>query len=166
MIDCQGVLMMFVNGYNDRIWFDKWIVVFDIFYNCYSDNVLVFDKWFQVQVLLLCDDVGVIVVEFVWYFDFSFVNLNCVCVLIGVFLVNQCVFYSFDGSGYCFFVDQLIVFDCLNLQIVVKLLLLFGCWWWFDVKCSVMMCGELEWIVVILVLLKDMFEQVLKSLEG
>ncbi|GAA0331396.1 aminopeptidase N [Sphingomonas oligophenolica] len=161
MTDRQGALTTLVNGASDRR-----IAALDIFYNRYSDNALVLDKWFSTQALSSRDDTLATVQELAGHRDFTLANPNRARALVGAFSVNQRAFHSGNGAGYRFVTDQLIALDKLNPQTAAKLIPPLGRWRRFDAARGDLMRAELERIVGTPGLSKDMFEQASKSLEG
>ncbi len=161
MTDRQGALTTLVSGTSDLR-----IVALDIFYNRYSDNALVLDKWFQAQALASRDDTGAVVAALTRHPDFTLANPNRARSLVGAFSANQRAFHAADGSGYRLLADQLIALDRLNPQTAAKLLPPLGRWRRFDATRSGLMRAELERIVATPGLSKDVFEQASKSLEG
>lgn len=160
MTDRQGALATLVGGTSD-----KRIAALDIFYNRYSDNALVLDKWFQTQALSSRDDTEAVVEELAAHRDFTLSNPNRARALIGAFSVNQRAFHGRDGRGYRFVADQLIALDKLNPQTAAKLVPPLGRWRRFDEGRAALMRAELERIMVVPGLSKDMLEQVSKSLD-
>lgn len=161
MIECLIVLVVLVN-FGFEVEKGKVLVMF---VDYFKDDLLVMDQWFSVQVGLLLLGGLEWVQVLMQYLVFILKNLNKVCVLIGVFVNQNLVnFYCFDGVGYCFFVDQVIVFNVFNLQIVLCLLVLLICWCKYDEVWQVLMCGELECILVFGELFSDVYEVVSKSL--
>ncbi len=161
MTDRQGALTTLVSSQSDSR-----IAALDIFYNRYSDNALVLDKWFQTQALASRDDTAAAVEELARHRDFTLANPNRARALVGVFAVNQRAFHSGDGRGYRFVADQLIALDKLNPQTAAKLVPPLGRWKRFDATRAAKMRAELERILATPGLSKDMAEQVSKSLEG
>ncbi len=160
MTDRQGALTTLVGGTSD-----KRIAALDIFYNRYSDNALVLDKWFQTQALSSRDDTAAVVEELSRHRDFTLSNPNRARALIGAFSVNQRAFHAKDGRGYRFVADQLIALDKLNPQTAAKLVPPLGRWRRFDEGRAALMRAELERIMAVPGLSKDMLEQVSKSLD-
>jgi len=160
MTDRQGALTTLVGGTSD-----KRIAALDIFYNRYSDNALVLDKWFQTQALSSRDDTAQLVEELAAHRDFTLSNPNRARALIGAFSVNQRAFHARDGRGYRFVADQLIALDKLNPQTAAKLVPPLGRWRRFDEGRADLMRAELERIMAVPGLSKDMLEQVSKSLD-
>ncbi len=161
MTDRQGALQVLANSD-----FDERVAALDIFYNRYADNALVLDKWFQVQALSTRADTADTVAELSRHRDFTLANPNRARALAGAFGVNQRAFNRADGAGYRFLADQLIALDRLNPQTAAKLLPPLGRWRRFDASRSALMRAELERIVGVAGVSKDLFEQASKSLDG
>ncbi|TPG41362.1 aminopeptidase N [Sphingomonas koreensis] len=161
MTDRQAALTTLVNGDSDLR-----IAALDIFYNRYSDNPLVLDKWFSTQALSTRADTPQAVEELARHADFTLANPNRARSLVGAFSVNQRAFHAASGGGYRFVADQLLALDRLNPQTAAKLLPPLGRWRRFDEARAATMRAELERIVSAPGLSKDMFEQASKSLEG
>jgi len=161
MTDRQGALMTLVNGLSD-----KREAALDIFYHRYSDNALVLDKWFQTQALATRADTAEAVEDLAKHRDFTLANPNRARALVGAFAINQRAFHSSEGRGYRFVADQLIALDKLNPQTAAKLVPPLGRWKRFDEGRAAKMRAELERILAVSGLSKDMTEQVSKSLEG
>ncbi|MFA5965044.1 MAG: aminopeptidase N [Sphingomonas sp.] len=161
MTDRQGALTTLVNS--DA---PERIAALDIFYNRYSDNALVLDKWFSTQALASRADTPAVVAELARHRDFTLANPNRARSLVGAFSVNQRAFHVAGGAGYRFVADQLIALDKLNPQTAAKLLPPLGRWRRFDTARAALMRAELERIIAVPGLSKDMFEQASKSLEG
>ncbi|WP_443018907.1 aminopeptidase N [Sphingomonas sp.] len=160
MTDRQGALVTLVNGAADER-----EAALDIFYNRYSDNALVLDKWFQVQALSSRDDTLATVEMLARHRDFTLANPNRARALVGAFGVNQRAFHAAGGGGYRFLADQLIALDRLNPQTAAKLLPPLGRWRRFDTQRAGLMRAELDRILATPGLSKDMFEQASKSLD-
>ena len=161
MTDRQGAMTTLVNGNSNTR-----VAALDIFYNRYSDNPLVLDKWFSTQAFSSRDDTPDVVADLAHHRDFSLANPNRARSLVGAFSVNQRAFHVADGRGYRFVADQLIALDKLNPQTAAKLVPPFGRWKRYDENRAALMRAELERILATPGLSKDMFEQASKSLEG
>ena len=161
MTDRQAALTTLVNG----DW-DEREAALDIFYNRYADNQLVLDKWFQTQALSTRADTPAAVTALATHPDFTLANPNRARSLVGAFGANQRAFNAIDGRGYRFLADQLIALDRINPQTAAKLLPPLGRWRRFDARRAGLMRAELERIVAVPELSKDLFEQASKSLEG
>lgn len=160
MTDRLGALMTLVN--NDRG--TKRVAALDIFYNRYSDNALVLDKWFTTQALGTGEGVIDEVLGLARHADFNLGNPNRARSLIGAFAVNQRAFHDASGRGYRFLADQLIALDAINPQTAAKLVPPLGRWRRFDAHRQALMKAELERILAQPGLSKDMLEQAGKSL--
>jgi aminopeptidase N len=161
MTDRQGALTTLASGTSD-----KRIAALDIFYNRYSTDALVLDKWFQTQALSSRDDTPATVEELARHPDFTLANPNRARSLVGAFSVNQRAFHAAGGAGYRFLADNLIALDRLNPQTAAKLLPPLGRWRRFDEVRAGLMKAELERILATPGLSKDLFEQASKSLDG
>ena len=160
MTDRLGALMTLVN--NDRG--TKRVAALDIFYNRYSDNALVLDKWFTTQALGAGEGVIDEVLGLARHADFALSNPNRARSLIGAFAVNQRAFHDASGRGYRFLADQLIALDAINPQTAAKLVPPLGRWRRFDAHRQALMQAELERILAQPGLSKDMLAQAGKSL--
>ncbi|KQN37314.1 aminopeptidase [Sphingomonas sp. Leaf407] len=159
MTDRQGALMTLVNSDADAR-----IAALDIFYNRYRDNALVLDKWFTTQALSTRTDAFEQVEELAGHRDFTLTNPNRARALIGAFAMNQKAFHRIDGAGYRFLADRLIALDRINPQTAAKMLPPLARWRRFDAARGQRMRAELERILSVPGLSKDMLEQVGKSL--
>ncbi len=160
MTDRQGALTTLAGGD-----FAEREAALDIFYNRHADNALVLDKWFQTQALSPRADTPQIVAELSRHPDFTLANPNRARSLIGAFAANQRAFHAAGGWGYRFLADQLIALDKLNPQTAAKLLPPLARWRRFDGTRAQAMRAELERIVGLAGVSKDLFEQASKSLE-
>jgi len=160
MTDRMGALTTLANGKSD-----KRVAALDIFYNRYSTDALVLDKWFQTQALSARDDTPAMVEELARHPDFTLANPNRARALVGAFSVNQRAFHTAGGAGYRFLADNLIALDRLNPQTAAKLLPPLGRWRRFDETRAALMKAELERVLAAPGLSKDLFEQASKSLE-
>ncbi|UIJ46089.1 aminopeptidase N [Sphingomonas cannabina] len=161
MTDRQGALTTLANG--DAA---ERATALDLFYRRYRDNALVLDKWFSTQALSTRDDTMAAVEALARHPDFTLANPNRARALVGAFGVNQRAFHHASGGGYRFVADQLIALDKLNPQTAAKLLPPLGRWRRFDAARAEAMKAELNRILAVPGLSKDMFEQVSKSVEG
>ena len=159
MTDRQGALATLANGASNTR-----IAALDIFYNRYSDNALVLDKWFSTQALSSRDDTLDSVIELAGHRDFTLTNPNRARALVGAFSVNQRAFHAADGRGYRFVADQLIALDRINPQTAAKLLPPLGRWKRFTSDRAALMRAELERILAAPGLSRDSYEQASRSL--
>jgi aminopeptidase N len=161
MTDRQGALGTLASGDSD-----KRIAALDIFYNRYSDNPLVLDKWFSTQALSSRADTPEAVSTLAQHRDFTLANPNRARSLVGAFGMNQRAFHKAGGEGYRFVADQVIALDKLNPQTAARMLPPLGRWRRFDAARAAQMKAELQRILAMPGLSKDLFEQASKSLSA
>ncbi|MEQ1547271.1 MAG: aminopeptidase N [Chakrabartia sp.] len=159
MTERQSALATLANGNAPQR-----VAALDIFYNRYRDNPLVLDKWFSTQAFSTRADTVTAVADLLTHNDFTLNNPNRVRSLIGAFGGNQRAFHRADGSGYRLYADTLIALDPINPQTAAKLVPPLGRWKRFDDARQTLMRSELERIVAVAGLSKDVFEQASKSL--
>jgi aminopeptidase N len=159
MTDRQGALGVLVNG--DA---PERAEALAAFYDRYKDNALVLDKWFTAQALSTRADTAQAVEALARHPDFSMTNPNRLRSLVGAFSVNQRAFHDASGRGYRFLADMIIAEDRLNPQTAAKLVPPLGRWRRFGEGRARLMRAELERIVAMPGLSKDVFEQASKSL--
>jgi aminopeptidase N len=134
------------------------------FYERYRSDPLVLDKWFTVQALSSRDDTLEAVEALARHPDFTLSNPNRMRSLVGAFAANQRAFHDASGRGYRFLADMILAVDRLNPQTAARLVPPLGRWRRFDGRRQDMMKAELERIVAVPGLSKDVFEQASKSL--
>ena len=134
------------------------------FYVRFRDNPLVIDKWFSAQALAVRPDTLEAVRALEAHPDSTLHNPNRVRSLAGSFAVNPQQFHRNDGAGYRFLSDIVIALDPINPQTAAKLLPPLGRWRRFDERRGGLMRAELDRILAVAGLSKDVFEQASKSL--
>ena len=135
------------------------------FYERWSQDQLVLDKWFALQAQSSRPDALARVKALMAHADFSLTNPNRVRSLIGAFAVgNQLRFHAEDGSGYRFLAERIIDLDPLNPQIASRLLYPMTRWRRFDQSRQDQMREQLERILEVEGLSNDVYEVVSKSL--
>ena len=159
MSDRIAALSALVNGSVDRrdaalAWF----------YDRHRDNPLVIDKWFGVQATSLQPDTFDRVVALRRHPDFNPNNPNRLRSLIGAFGVNQVRFHAIGGEGYRFLADEVIAIGRTNPGAAARLAVPLGRWRRFDADRAGLMRTELERILAVPNLSRDVFEIVSKSL--
>ncbi|PJG48077.1 aminopeptidase N [Sphingobium sp. LB126] len=137
----------------------------DIFYNRYRDDALTLDKWFQTQAFAFHPDTVDLVEDLGRHKDFTLANPNRVRSLYGAFAGNQWAFHHRSGKGYRLVADCIIALDKLNPQTAARLVPPLGRWKRFDEGRAALMKAELQRILAVPGLSKDVTEQVSKSLE-
>lgn len=134
------------------------------FYDRYRGDALVIDKWFSTQALSTRADTLAAVIALAAHPDFTLANPNRVRALIGAFAANQRAFHQADGQGYRFVADMILALDPINPQTAARMVPPFGRWRRFDAGRAALMTAELNRILAVPGLSRDVFEQASKSL--
>ena len=134
------------------------------FHARYAGNALVLDKWFSVQALSTRADTPAVVAKLLTHDDFSYTNPNRLRSLVGAYAANQVRFHAGDGAGYRLVADAVLAVDGLNPQAAARLVSPLGRLKRFDAARAALMRAELERIVAVPGLSKDVFEIASKSL--
>lgn len=138
--------------------------VIDNFYQQWSTNDLVLDKWFAIQASSELPDTLTKVKSLLQHPAFSLKNPNKVRSLIGAFAyANPRRFHAIDGSGYRFLTDMLIELDKINAQVAARLSTPFTRWRCFDKVRQTLIHNQLLRLSN-LELSRDLKEVVFKSL--
>lgn len=136
------------------------------FYNQWSKDDLVLDKWFAIQAASEHKDTLSHVQTLLKHPAFNIKNPNKVRAIVGAFcLANPRNFHAIDGSGYAFLSNMLVTVDKLNSQIAARLASPFTSWKRFDKPRQLLMKQQLEHLAQ-LKLSRDLREVVDKSLEA
>ena len=99
------------------------------FYDRFSDNALVVDKWLAVQATKPGAATLDAVRELTGHPAFTYANPNRVRSLIGAFAMrNPTGFHRADGTGYGFIAETVLRLDAKNPQVAARLLTAFGSW--------------------------------------
>jgi aminopeptidase N len=139
----------------------------DDFYQRWSDDPLVLDKWFTVQAISKRGDTIGSVKKLMQHPGFNIRNPNKVRALIGAFCGgNPNHFHAGDGAGYELLGDAVRQLDPLNPQIAARLLRLMARWRRYDERRQQLMKTQLEKIVGMDGVSKDVFEVASKCLAG
>ncbi|RUR14000.1 aminopeptidase N [Legionella sp. km772] len=134
------------------------------FYQQWSHDELVLDKWFIIQATREHQDTLIHVEQLLKHPAFSMKNPNKVRSLIGAFCQgNPRNFHHIDGSGYRFLKSMLITLDQINPQIAARLATPFTRWQRYDKTRRQFMTAHLEELNN-LKLSRDLQEVVSKSL--
>ncbi len=137
----------------------------DDFYQRWSHDPLVLDKWFTVQAISKRDDTIEKVRKLMQHPGFNIRNPNKVRSLIGAFCSgNPHNFHARDGSGYDLLGESVRQLDAINPQIAARLLRIMAQWRRYDEKRQLLMKYQLETIVAIDGISKDVFEVASKCL--
>ncbi len=138
----------------------------ETFYSKWQHDRLVLDKWFAVQAGSNLPDTLKNVKSLTRHRDFSFKNPNKVRALIYMFaLQNPVNFHQKNGDGYRFIADQIILLDKINNQVAARLSSCFNLWKRYEEPKKALMKKELERILSIQTLSKNVYEIVSKTLE-
>ncbi len=136
------------------------------FYQRYTGNDLVIDKWFTLQALSLHPDVIAHVRALAAHPDFTMKNPNRVRSLHMAFAGNPKGFHAASGEGYRMVADVILALDPINPQTSARFVPSLGRWRRIEPERAAMMKGELERIMAAGNLSRDTFEQVSRSLDG
>ncbi|MCE7795183.1 aminopeptidase N [Sphingobium sufflavum] len=159
MTERQSALATLANGTSDER-----EAALDIFYNRYSKDALVLDKWFQTQAFSFHPDTVELIEELARHKDFTLANPNRARALYGAFSGNQWAFNRADGKGYRMVGDFILAVDAINPQVAARMVPPLGRWRRFDEGRAALMQAQLRRIEDSADLSKDVREQVVKSL--
>ena len=134
------------------------------FYDRYSSDTLVLDKWFALQAAAQRSDTASVVERLAGHSDFTLKNPNRWRALVSNFAANQWAFHDASGRGYRFVADMILAMDKLNPQVAARQVPSLGRWRRFEPQRAELMRAELERIARTPGLSKDVFEQASKSL--
>jgi len=135
------------------------------FYEKWSADVLVVNKWLSVQAMSRLPGTLDKVRQLTKHEAFDIRNPNKVRALIGSFCgANQAQFHASNGEGYVFLTGNVIELDALNPQIAARLLTPLTRWKRMDSKRQLLMKQALETILAHQGLSRDVFEIASKSL--
>lgn len=134
------------------------------FYQQWSQDELVMDKWFALQASCELPDTLSQVRKLLQHPDFSIKNPNKARAVIGAFcMANPRNFHAADGSGYAFLAEMLLTLDKLNPQIAARIANPFTRWQRYDKPRQLLMRQQLEHLAQ-QQLSRDLGEVVSKSL--
>ncbi|RII31409.1 MAG: aminopeptidase N [Geobacter sp.] len=137
------------------------------FYQRWQGDRQVVDKWFTLQAISTLPGALAEVKALVDHPDFELGNPNRFRALVGAFSQgNQVRFHEKGGEGYRFLVDQLIRLIPLNPQVSARLLAPLTQWRRYDQGRQELMRSELLRISSLPDLPRDVYEVVVKSLDG
>lgn len=137
----------------------------EYFYQKWSHDELVMDKWFMIQAQSERDDTLSVVKTLLNNEAFNLKNPNKVRSLIGSFAHgNPSNFHKLDGSGYEFLAGMVIQLNGINPQVASRLVSAFNHWKKFDPNRQEMMKIQLNRIMMVENLSSDVYEIVTKAL--
>lgn len=133
--------------------------VLDQFRKDWADQPLVLDKWLSIQALSSREDTADQVTLLMQDPHFTLKNPNRVRALVGTFSMgNHLRFHASSGQGYRFLGEQVRRLDPINPQVAARLATGFSRWRRYNNGRQEMMRGELEQIVNIQGLSRDLNE--------
>ena len=139
----------------------------DSFYEKWQHDAQVIEKWFAIQASADFPDVLDKVKTLMKHKAFTLTNPNKVRSLIGRFCAgNTAHFHNYDGSGYEFLADQVLILDPMNPQIAARLIQSMSRWRRFDETRQTLMKNQLERILKKKDLSKDVYEIASRSLNS
>jgi aminopeptidase N len=135
------------------------------FYELWSHDDLVTDKWFALQARSSVPQTPDRVRELTRHPAFERKNPNRVRALVGTFAqINQLRFHDAGGAGYVFLADEVITLDRFNPILAARLVQPLGAWRRHDPARQALMRRELERVLTTPDLSKNTYEMVSKSL--
>ena len=114
------------------------------FFERWSEEELVMDKWLAVQSSSTCSDTLARVKALKKHPSFSLSNPNKVRALIRTFAANPMHFHLESGEGYRFVADCVLELDKINPQIAARIVGVFSSWKNFEPIRRNLMKLELE----------------------
>ncbi|MBI1179655.1 MAG: aminopeptidase N [Alphaproteobacteria bacterium] len=115
------------------------------FYEKWSHNPLVVDKWLSVQAMSELPDTPQRVRELMQHESFSLNNPNRVRSLVGAFTQsNQPRFHEQDGEGYRLLADVVLALDRINPSVAARMMGGFDQWRRYDSERRKLMRAEIE----------------------
>jgi aminopeptidase N len=140
--------------------------VIDSFYRQWQHDHLVIDKWFTIQAMAVLDATIDRVEQLFQHPDFDLKNPNRVRALLGAFCSsNPVCFHDPCGRGYAMLGRYVEKLDSTNPQIASRLLSPMTRWKRYDDASQAMMKAELERLMGLPQLSRDVYELVSKSLK-
>lgn len=134
------------------------------FYQRWSQDELVMDKWFRVQAMVDQPSTLAEVRTLLQHPLFQIRNPNKVRALVGGFVhANPRQFHTLSGEGYRFLTEQLLILDAINAQISARLAIPFTRWHQLDEPRQALIQAQLRHLATHH-LSKDLAELVEKSL--
>ncbi|GIU19797.1 aminopeptidase N [Shewanella sp. MBTL60-007] len=131
----------------------------------WKDTPLVMDKWFVLHATLACSKCIHQLQSLFEHDAFSFNNPNRVRSLIGAFAAaNTFEFNRKDGLGYQFLADAIIKLNSVNPQVAARIITPLIQYKKFDADRQSMMKQQLQRILAVEGLSKDLYEKVTKAL--
>ncbi len=138
----------------------------EAFHARWKDEPLVLDKWFAIQARESSEEALGRVLGLTVHPDFDRRNPNRLRALVGTFAgFNPARFHDPSGAGYRFLADQIIATDAVNPMTAARFVEPLGGWRRYKPELSALMKAELERIVAVEGLSKNVFELASKALD-
>lgn len=135
------------------------------FHKRWKDEPLVLDKWFAIQARESSEEALGRVLGLTLHPDFDRRNPNRLRALVGTFAtMNPARFHDPSGAGYAFLADQIIATDAVNPMTAARFVEPLGGWRRYRPDLGALMKAQLERIVAVEGLSKNVFELVTKAL--
>jgi aminopeptidase N len=135
------------------------------FYEIWSNDELVIDKWFALQARSSLPQTPDRVRELTRHPAFERKNPNRVRALVGAFAQsNQVRFQDASGAGYALLADEVVALDAINPTTAARLVQPLGAWRRHDPARQALMRRALERVLATPALSKNTYEMVSKSL--
>jgi aminopeptidase N len=135
------------------------------FYETWSHDGLVIDKWFAIQARSSLPHTPQRVRALTRHPAFERKNPNRLRALVGTFAqANQLRFHDARGAGYTLLADEVIAVDPLNPTTAARLVQPLGSWRRYDAARQALMRRELERVLGVPGLSRNTYEMVSKSL--
>ena len=138
----------------------------DEFYQRWSEDALVLDKWFRMQAMSSTPAAFERVAALSKHPDFNLANPNRARSLLYAFAAGNPVgFHRADGEAYRFVAEQILDLDAINPQVAARIVSSFNQWKRYEPGRSALMKAELERIASRPGISKDVSEIVERALE-
>lgn len=139
----------------------------DDFYRTWEQDALVIDKWFSLQATCYWPGIHARVRALLEHPAFDLTTPNRVRALVGSFSQSNPVsFHAVSGEGYRFLADRVLELNDLNPQIAARMLGALTHWQRFDSHRQTLMQEQLQRIVSMSTLSRDVYEVASKSLSS
>lgn len=144
----------------------EWDDAMAAFYQRWQDDAQMAEQWLSIRAS--APRVRVREIELLTEHDgFSWTNPNRVRSVVGGFAMRNPVgFHADEGAGYRFLADSIIRLNALNPQIAARLCTPFTYWRRYTPSIQAAMQAELQRIMAVETLSKDVYEVVSKSLDS
>ncbi len=160
----QGAAFRALAGCDSACFSEAKAEAIEHFYKQWQHEALVIDQWFSVQASVDNNSVLASVKALMQHRDFDMGNPNRVRSVLASFAQNYAHFHAADGSGYEFFAQQIRQLNTINPQIAARLVTSLVHWKRYSGKRSELMKAQLEALLALPDLSKDVYEIVSRAL--